>query len=121
MKTKPKVQANPREGGIILMAMFVMLVFVVLAIGLYKIRESDAVESVYVEQDTQAFWLAETGLADGALLIKHDENFRDIPWVTTQTNTVVNGSYETMVVKTTVDASLKIYDYEITFNRKAII
>ncbi len=114
MKTITRAQACHREGGVLLMAMFVMLVFSVLAIGLFKLRETDAVESVYVEQYKQAFWLAESGLADGELLVGYDENFRNSPYAVFRTNTTVGGSYDVGVAKTTVNATTEEYEYIIT-------
>ena len=114
MKTITRAQARHREGGVLLMAMFVMLVFSVLAIGLFKLRETDAVESVYVEQYKQAFWLAESGLADGELLVGNDVSFRDNPHAVSKTNTTVRGSYDIGVVKTTVNATTEEYEYVIT-------
>lgn len=53
---------NSKNGGVLLMAMLVLLAFSILAIGLFKLEQTDAVEAVYVEQTDQAFWIAEAGL-----------------------------------------------------------
>jgi hypothetical protein len=115
MKTYRKNSGNGREGGILVMVVLVVLVFSVLAIGLFKLHETTAVEAVFFEHYKQAFWLAEAGLADGELIVRYDEDFRNNQYaIDTTTNTVVKGSYDIDVVKTAIDASLRMYDYEIT-------
>lgn len=76
MKTQRK---NRREGGVLLMAMLVMLVFTTLAIGLFKLFQTDAVETVYVEQHRRALWLAEAGLEKAIDFISWDKTFRSNP------------------------------------------
>ena len=111
------------------MAMIVMLTFSVLAIGLFKLHETAAVETVYAEHYKQAFWLAEAGLANGELLVQYSKDFRDNPTTFTipqgVTNEAVEGYTDMNVVRTTVDDVAGIYDFEITsvgyvkgFNRR---
>lgn len=76
MKTQRK---NRREGGVLLMAMLVMLVFTTLAIGLFRLFQTAAVETVYVEQHRRALWLAEAGLEKAVDYISWDKNFRNNP------------------------------------------
>ena len=120
---------NNKEGGALVMVMIVLLTFSILAVGLLKLHETDAVETVYVEQYKQAFWLAESGIADGELLLQYSKSFRDNPASFTIpqeiTNTAVRGYYDLDIVKTTVDDVAGIYDFEITsvgyvsgFNRR---
>ena len=126
MKTYSKIN---KEGGALVMVMIVLLTFSILAVGLLKLHETDAVETVYVEQYKQAFWLAESGIADGELLLQYSKAFRDNPASFTIpqgiTNTAVRGYYDLGIVKTTVDDVAGIYDFEITsvgyvkgFNRR---
>ncbi len=126
MKTRSE---KSRDGGVLVMAMIVMLTFSILAIGLFKLHETDAVETVYVEHYKQAFWLAEAGLADGELLVQYSKAFRDNPTTFTipqgVTNEAVDGYTDMNVARTTVDNVAGIYDFEITsvgyvkgFNRR---
>ena len=118
-----------KDGGALVMVMIVLLTFSILAVGLLKLHEIDAVETVYIEQYKQAFWLAESGVADGELLLQYSKSFRDNPVLFTIpqgiTNTAVRGYYDLGIVKTTVDDVAGIYDFEITsvgyvngFNRR---
>ncbi|RLA59007.1 MAG: hypothetical protein DRR04_09620 [Gammaproteobacteria bacterium] len=115
-----------KDGGVLVMAMIVMLAFSILAIGLFKLHETDAVETVYIKHHKQAFWLAEKGLLNGELILQYDKDFRDIPYaIPSGTNAVVGGHYDVTVLKTTVDDVAGIYDFEITsvgyvkgFNRR---
>ncbi len=68
-----------KHGGALLMAMLVMLAFSILAIGLFKLFQTDAVESVYVEQHRRAFWMAETGLERVMDRLALDQPFRNNP------------------------------------------
>ncbi|MBW2514688.1 MAG: hypothetical protein JRE21_08990, partial [Deltaproteobacteria bacterium] len=63
MTTKKAVQRS-KSGGVLLMAVLVMLAFSILVIGLYKMSATNAVEAVYQDHSNQAFWLAESGLQD---------------------------------------------------------
>ena len=76
MKTQ---RNNTNEGGILLMAMLVTLVFTTLSIGLFKLFQTDAVETVYVEQHRRALWLAEAGLEKAVDFISWNKTFRSNP------------------------------------------
>lgn len=112
MKAQTEKHVKSREGGALVMVMLVLLTFSVLQIGLYKMRETSAVESVYVEQHKQAFWLAESGLNDGVFLIDYSKTYRDAP--TAISNTTANGTYDISVVRSTIDLTKEIYEYEVT-------
>ena len=73
--TKP----NSKNGGVLVMVMVVMIAFSILAIGLFKLQETDAVEAVYVEQANQAFWLAESGMQRALHKLRTEKDFRDFP------------------------------------------
>jgi len=126
MKTQTKKSMKSREGGALLMVMLVLLIFSTLQIGLYKTRESTGVESVYVEQGKQAFWLAEAGLNDGTFLIDYSSSFRTTPVaIPTITNSVINGTYDISIAKSAINAALGTFQYTITsvgavngFNRR---
>jgi len=51
-----------KSGGALVMVMIVLLAFSVLSIGLFKLHETDALETVRIQQADQAFWVAEAGL-----------------------------------------------------------
>ena len=63
MKTR-KLDDTNKSGAILAMVMMVMLLFIILSSGLYKLHEQDAVETVYVGQSKLSFWAAESGLQD---------------------------------------------------------
>jgi len=88
------------------MVMVVMFAFSILAIGLFKLHETDAVETVYVDQSARAFWLAETGIqstltklrrsgkdgTDYRASVSTDENNPTI-----ESGTLSNGTYSVQV------------------------
>jgi Tfp pilus assembly protein PilX len=76
MKIQKPFQRS-KSGGVLLMAMLVMLAFSILAIGLYQMSATNAVETVYHSQLSQAFWEAESGLQDAVQrLASSDDTFR---------------------------------------------
>lgn len=75
-----KVKKNSNKvGGALVMAMMIMLIFTALAIGLFRLFQTDAVETIYVEQHRRAFWMAETGLEKVLDKMQHDTDFRNNP------------------------------------------
>lgn len=78
-----------KEGGVLVLVMVVMLAFSVLAIGLFKLHNTDALETVYVTQAQRAFWMAESGL---------DNLIRNLRWDPTARNDshVVTTNYNGM-------------------------
>lgn len=64
---------NNRQGGIQLMVMLIMLVFSVLSIGMFKLSELNAKESIRETKREQAFWLAETGIQHAIEDLKENE------------------------------------------------
>lgn len=118
MKTRNKIERSGKQGGVLLMAMLVMIAVSILTMGLFKLRATASVEAVYLEHNKQAFWLAESGIADGELLVQYSKAFRDNPASFTIpqgiTNSAVEGYYDIDIVRTTVDATAGIYDFEIT-------
>ena len=75
-----KAQNNPKKnGGVLLMAMLVMLIFTTMAIGLFKLLDSDAVETVHVEHHRRALWMAEAGQEKVWDRLRNDVPFRDNP------------------------------------------
>jgi hypothetical protein len=76
MRTKKAVQKS-KSGGVMLMTLLVMLAFSILAIGLYQMSATNAVEAVYHDHSNQAFWLAESGLQDAIQRLRYDAVFRD--------------------------------------------
>lgn len=113
MKTRAGNNINSREGGALVMAMLVLLAFSILQIGLYKLRETSVVETVFVEHQKQAFWLAESGLHDGLVLINFDKDFRDNPTTVPTTDvSTVGGSYDIDIEK--MDVGSDEYEYTIT-------
>lgn len=87
------------SGGALVLVMIVLLIFSVLSIGLFKLHETDAVETVYVEQTDQAFWVAEAGLQWALNKLRTDSGFRgsiknygeNDPYI--ETGAVGKGSY----------------------------
>lgn len=71
--------SNSKSGGVLVMVMVVMFAFSILAIGLFKLNETDSVEAVYVEQANQAFWLAESGMQRALHKLRTEKSFRDTP------------------------------------------
>lgn len=86
-----------KQGGVLLMAMLVMLAFSVLAVGLYKLRDTDSVEAVYVEQSNQAFWIAESGLQRALDKLRTEKPFRDDPY--SWSELIGNGSNDVQVTE----------------------
>lgn len=87
-----------KDGGILVMAMIVLLAFSVLAIGLLKLHDTDALETVHVKHTAQAFWMAETGLQRTLSKLRTDKSYRegistDENFPNTETNTFGNGAY----------------------------
>lgn len=64
-----------KSGGVLVMAMIVMLTFSVLAIGLFKLFGTNSVEVVYAGQSKQAFWVAESGLQDAIQRLRYNTTF----------------------------------------------
>ena len=86
-----------KDGGVLVMVMVVMLAFSVLAIGLFKLHDTDALETVYVKQGAEAFWVAETGLQHALSRLRIDKDHRedivdhyDISSPYVETDTVAN-------------------------------
>lgn len=69
-----------KSGGVLLMVMLMVLVISSLTVGIFAVYSSDAVEVVYVDQSSQAFWLAESGLQRALDKLRTDELFRDYPY-----------------------------------------
>lgn len=88
-----------KTGGALVLAMVVMLAFSILAIGMFKLHNTDSLETVYVGKTHQAFWCAESGLQDIIQLIKRDQYSRNTSTVVT--NELGRGSYEAEVVSMT--------------------
>lgn len=80
-----------KSGGVLIMVMLVMLLISVLAIGLFKLSDADAVETVYMKQSKQAFWLAEAGLQDAIQQLNWLQSYRDAP--VAFSNSYGTGSY----------------------------
>jgi hypothetical protein len=115
MKTRAGNKIKSREGGALVMATLVLLAFSILQIGLYKLRETSVVETVFVEHHKQAFWLAESGLHDGLVLINFDKDFRDDPTPVPSIDvSAVGGSYDIGVERTLIDEDTGEYEYTIT-------
>jgi len=75
-----KTQNDPsKNGGILLMAMLMVLLFSILTIGLYKLFDTDAMETVSVEHHRRAFWMAEMGLEKVVDRLAVDVPFRNSP------------------------------------------
>ena len=75
-----KAPRNPnKSGGILLMAMLMVLFFSILTIGLYKLFDTDAMETLSVEHHRRAFWMAEMGLEEVVDRVFRDESFRNSP------------------------------------------
>jgi hypothetical protein len=89
MKTKTAVQRS-KSGGVLLMALLVMLAFSILAIGLYQMSATNAVETVYQDHSNEAFWVAETGLQDAIQRLRYDADFRDTAADGAESFTVTN-------------------------------
>ena len=114
MKKPPENKYSSREGGALLMVMLAVVFVVGMSLGLLKLRETDMTETVFVEDHKQAFWMAESGLTDGEVLLQHNIKFRENPTaVPTMSVAGVNGSYDISVTKTTVDITLDLHDYTI--------
>lgn len=96
---------NNKSGGALLMAFVVLLAFSVLAIGMFKLHQTDAVEAVYVEQDNQAFWVAEAGAQRVLSKLRKDSGYRqniidnnfNSGSARVETGTVGNGTYSALV------------------------
>ena len=88
-----------KSGGILVMAMVVLVALTLLASGLLKLKESNAIEGVNVEQSAQAFWLAESGLQHVIQRLNFDPVYRGLdPKIDpaaslTVTKTVDKGNY----------------------------
>ncbi len=90
-----------KDGGVLVMVMVVMLAFSVLAIGLFKLRDTDTLETVYVKHTAQAFWVAEAGLQRTLDKLRSNKAYRegvaaisfDEASATEETDMVGNGSY----------------------------
>ena len=67
-----------KSGGVLVMVVIVVLTFSVLAIGLFKLFGTNAVEVVYAGQSKQAFWVAESGLQDAVQRLRYDTGFHSI-------------------------------------------
>jgi hypothetical protein len=74
MKTN---EEKNKSGGVLVMAVVVLLSFSVLIIGLYKLRDMLGVETVYQNHSKQAFWEAENGLKDAFQRLRFDASFRN--------------------------------------------
>jgi hypothetical protein len=72
-------QSRNKHGGILLMAMLMTLAFSILAIGLFKLFDTDAMETISVEHHRRAFWMAEAGLEEVMDRLVLDEFFRNNP------------------------------------------
>ncbi len=117
MKTKAQDKFGSKNGGALLMVLLALLFVSIMQLGLLKLREADAVETVFVEDYKQAFWMAESGITDGEMLIQYDKSFRNDPTsviIPTVNASEVGGSYNITVTKTTVNFTLGIFDYTIT-------
>lgn len=90
-----------KDGGVLVMVMVVMLAFAVLAIGLLRLHDTDALETVYVKHTAQAFWVAEAGLQRSLDKLRSNKVYRegvaaisfDEASATEETDMVGNGSY----------------------------
>lgn len=93
---KTQTQSN-KDGGILLMAMLIVLLFSALAVGLFKLQQVSAVETVSVEKHRRAFWMAEAGLEKAYDWFANNKNFRDDPdaFVPTALVTITNGAHAT--------------------------
>jgi hypothetical protein len=89
-----------KSGGALVLVMIVLLAFSGLSIGLFKLHETDALETVRILQADQAFWVAEAGLQRALNKLRTDSDYRDDikdfdesdPYI--ETGSVGNGSYE---------------------------
>jgi len=80
-----------KSGGIMIMVMIVLLTVSFLTVGFFKLQETDAVEAVYVEQSSQAFWLAEAGMQRALDKLRKSKPYRMTP--TPLIDSFGNGSY----------------------------
>lgn len=118
MRAKTKRDKN-KAGGVLLMAMLVLLAFSVLAVGMYQLSATSGVESVYQDQSKEAFWVAESGLQDAVQRLRYDEVFRASAESGsssfTVTNAADNTSYDVTVTDTgagNLTVSYFVYDVE---------
>jgi len=79
MKTK-HISPESKSGGALLMAMLVMLAFTFLAVGLFHMSTTNAIETAYTDHSKQAFWVAESGLQDAIQRLRYDSNLRLSAW-----------------------------------------
>ena len=110
-------QKNSKSGGGLVLVMIVMLSLSALAIGLFKLQEMDSFEALYVDQSSEAFWMAESGLNEVGRLLRWDEIYRQNPEIV---STNFDGaSYSARVVDQTSGPVLNsvIYSIESTGNK----
>ncbi len=89
------MNANNKSGGILVVVMLIMVVISILTVGMFKLYEADAVEAVYVDKSSQAFWLAESGMQRALDKLRTDNSYRNSPYVLSET--VGSGSYAASV------------------------
>ncbi len=101
MKTKNK-NRDGKDGGVLLMALLVLVAFSVLAVGLQHLSTTTGLDAVHQDQSDRAFWIAESGLQDAVQRLRYDEVYR----VATQ------GGSSTFAVSNTTDDTH--YDITVT-------
>lgn len=72
-----KSESN-KQGGALVMVMVILVALSILSVGLFKLAEYDAVETVRETLSTQAFWVAESGLQQTLERILTDKNYRGL-------------------------------------------
>jgi hypothetical protein len=102
MKTKSRSQETKR-GGVLLMAMLVLLAFSVLAVGLHRLSLTTGLDAVYQDHAKQAFWLAESGLQDAIQRLRYDSTFRLLAIGGSRSFTVSNATDSTRYDVTVTD------------------
>lgn len=80
------------------MVVVILLAISSLTIGFFRMRTTVAVETVYVDQSSRAFWLAEAGLQRALHKLRREKSFRDNPYLIS--DTVGDGGYNTSVSTT---------------------
>ncbi len=109
---------NDKDGGVLLMAMLVLLAFSVLAVGMFRMSATSGVEAVYQDQSKEAFWSAESGLEDAVQRLRYDAAFRALVQSGSGSYTVSNAAdrthYDITVTDTfTGNATLDLYVYDV--------
>jgi len=68
---------NSKNGGTMVMVMVVMMALAIISVGLFKLVERNAIETVHETQASQAFWVVESGLQQTLEKILTDKYYRN--------------------------------------------